>query len=533
MLCCGLVLTHQSTHAGPQATRDTSPEALQTAIHDGADLERARKWIEAIEHYEKAVKSWPESREVEYGLRRAKIHFGLERRYTDASFQKMLSQMSRVDAMALFDDVLNRVHGNYVDPVSSTSFVAHGTESLYLALNDERFVANNIPANRKAGAPTLRKILRESFWNKPIPSRDGVTAVINEVIALSQEHAGLTPQAVIMEYLFGGCNALDDYSSFLTPARLHDLYGNIDGQFVGLGIEMKATTENGLHLVNVLPDSPASEGGLEPGDHIVGVDGKDVRTVTTEEAAGLLQGKEGSRVVVEFVRDGETAPRKVTLRRRAVQIKSIPVATIIDQRAGIGYIQMTAFQKSTVEEMDAALNKLRQQGMRSLVWDLRGNPGGLLTAAVELLDRFISNGTLVSTKGRTADQNWNYTAHRAGTWTLPLVLIIDGDSASASEIVAGAVRDHRRGTIVGRRSYGKWSVQSIFPITGDAGLRLTTAKFYSPAGHTLGKIGVAPDVEVASEKRRTHFRSAQALNVDTDDDIKAALDALKKPLVSR
>jgi carboxyl-terminal processing protease len=264
--------------------------------------------------------------------------------------------------------------------------------------------------------------------------------------------------------------------------------------------------------------------------------------MTTDEAASRLQGREGSRVVVEVQRTSGGPTRRVTLSRRAVVVKSIPVAKIIDRQAGVGYLQMNGFQKSTVQELDTALQDLRRQGMRSLIWDLRGNPGGLLSAAVEVLDRFINEGTLVSTRGRIAGENFTYSAHRPGTWNLPLVLLIDGDSASASEIVAGAVRDHRRGTIVGRKSYGKWSVQSIYDVNIPArsgvaervGLRLTTAKFYSPHGHTLGKIGLRPDVEVPEpEKPRHHLRSPGDLDLASDADVTKALEVLNRQTAAR
>jgi carboxyl-terminal processing protease len=224
----------------------------------------------------------------------------------------------------------------------------------------------------------------------------------------------------------------------------------------------------------------------------------------------------------------------MSLTRRAVTVKSIPVARIIDPDNGVGYIQMNSFQKSTVQELDSALSHLKQRGMRSLVWDLRGNPGGLLTAAVEVLDRFISDGVLVSTRGRNAEQNSTYSAHRQGKWNVPLVLLIDGDSASASEIVAGAVKDHHRGVIVGRKSYGKWSVQEIHRLRGNCGLRLTTAKFYSPQGHTLGKIGVRPDVELPEpEKPRGYLRAANELDLAGDADVQKALEVLQKRMASR
>ncbi|MCA9067118.1 MAG: S41 family peptidase, partial [Planctomycetaceae bacterium] len=192
------------------------------------------------------------------------------------------------------------------------------------------------------------------------------------------------------------------------------------------------------------------------------------------------------------------------------------------------------FQKTTAAEMDAALTKLQAQGMKSLIWDVRGNPGGLLTAAVEVLDRFLSSGVLVSTKGRIQDQNWSYSARPQGTTTMPLVLLVDGDSASASEIVAGAILDHNRGTIVGRQTYGKWSVQSIFPVQGSTGLRLTTAKFYSPRGNTYGKIGIKPHVTVEQPagEHLAFYRGTSDQELADDNDVLKGLEILKRQQAS-
>lgn len=528
----GTVLAFRSTLAGSQS--DDLPADARQAVQSGVQLERSRKWLDAIEHYEKTIKSWPDSRELEYGLRRAKIHFGIERRYSDTSFSKSLLTLSRAEALGLFDEILAKIQAQYVDPVSSTSFVAHGTESLYLALADDRFLQANVASRFRTGAGTLRRTLRDEYWNKPIGQLDSPRAVVTRICDLAETQVGVSAAPVVMEYIFGGCNALDDYSSYLTPSRLNDLYGNIEGQFVGLGIEMKAELGSGLLLVNVLPDSPAAEGGLFAGEHIVSIDGTDCRQMTTDEAAGRLQGLEGTQVAIEVQRSSTATVRRMTITRRAVTVKSIPVARMVDQEQGVGYIQLASFQKSSVQELDAALDQLRRQGMRALIWDVRGNPGGLLTAAVEVLDRFIPEGVLVSTRGRTLDQNYTYSAHRPRTWNLPLVLLTDGESASASEIVAGAIRDHKRGSIVGRKTYGKWSVQSIFPVRGSAGLRLTTAKFYSPHGHTLGKVGVHPDIEVPEpDKRRAFFRAPTDIDFAGDPDVQKALDVLRKQMASR
>lgn len=531
-------LTFSPGFAGPAATESESLAPRQ-AINSGVKLEQSRKWLDAIIHYEKAVKSWPESKELEYGLRRSKIHFAIERRYSDNSFRKSLLALSQPEAMRLFDEVLSLIQKRYVENVSMMTVVAHGTESFHLALADERFLNANVGPRQRANVDGVRKTLHEQFWNKPISNRDDAHAVVNRVCQIGAERLGIQPTPIMLEYVFGGCNALDDYSSFLTPGRLNDLYGNIEGQFVGLGIEIKSEPGVGLLLVNVIPESPAAEGGLLAGEHIVGIDGADCRHMTTDEAASMLQGLEGSRVAIEVEHKPGTGARRLSLARRAVTVKSIPVAKMVDYERGIGFIQMTSFQKSSAQELDNAMQELRRQGMRALIWDLRGNPGGLLTAAVDVADRFIENGVLVSTKGRTQDQNWNYSAQQRGTLALPLAVLIDGDSASASEIIAGAIRDHRRGLLVGRKSYGKWSVQSIHEVTipglGErCGLRLTTAKFYSPHGHTYGKIGVRPDIEVPEPERpRNHFRAPHDVSFEGDEDVRRAVEALQRQLASR
>ncbi|MDA0835332.1 MAG: S41 family peptidase [Planctomycetota bacterium] len=535
LLCWSDLSYLGTTYGASKTSATTGATALDsaTAIERGESLERSREWLRAIELYETAVEDWPENKELQLGLRRSRIHFSIERRYNDISFQKELLQLTRNEALNLFDDVLARVRSNYVDPVSSTSFVAHGTESLYLALANPKYLEKNLPGVSPDRVRSIRSALREQYWNRPLTNQAEARAVVNDICQISEESAGLSSGAVVMEYIFGGCNVLDDYSSVLTPERLKDLYSNIQGEFVGLGIEMKAEIGKGLLLVNVLSESPAAEGGLNADDHILSIDGTDCRYLSTEVAANLLRGDPMSRVTLEVHRADTKETETLVLQRRAVHVKSIPVVKMLDRDAGVGYIQMTGFQVTSAQEMDDALRTLHQQGMRALIWDLRGNPGGLLTAAVEVLDRFIDHGVLVSTKGRTSDQNRNYSAYRAQTWNLPIVLLVDGDSASASEIVAGALNDYHRGTIVGRPTYGKWSVQTIIDIRGGSGIRLTTAKFYSPHGRTLGKIGVRPDIVVPTpEEKRLIYKGLPRQKWTDDPDIQEGLRVLQKQIAS-
>lgn len=497
----------------------SAAEAIQT----GASLERDRKWRAAIDHYKLSLESFPNDEHLTYGLRRSQFQFSIDRRYTDRTFISTLKGMTRDEALAQFDEVLGQIHSHFVDPIDTTSIVAHGTESLWLALSNERFLDQNLFGADPARIQSFRKTLREKYWNKPVSYRDGARQVVAEICDLGFKSLGLESGPIVQEFVFGACNCLDDYSNVLTPGRLNDLYSNIEGEFVGIGIVMEGEIGKGMNLVQVLPESPAAEQGLRGGDTITAVEGQDCRFMTTDEAAGLLTGKAGTLVRLEI--QSRNGRREVGVTRREVHVKSIPVAKIVDSTNGIAYIQMTGFQKSSAVELDEALRKLEREGMRSLIWDVRGNPGGLLTAAVEVLDRFLEDGVLVETRGRTYDQNYTYTAHAPGTWDLPIVLLIDGNSASASEIVAGAIRDHHRGKIVGRKSFGKWSVQSIYDLRSGGGVRLTTAKFYSPNGDTLGKIGVKPDIAVAAES--SDHRPLGEVDPVNDADVRTGIEVLR------
>ncbi len=498
---------------------------VDVAVQSGVHLEQGRQWNDAIHYYKAALKKWPKNQQLTYGLRRSQFQFSIERRYDDQSFNQTIRRLSPDQGMQLFASVVGMIQSHYVDTLDVTSITAHGTESLWLALGNEKFLEQNVLGSDPERIKALRRELRTNYWNKPVRTTNEARLMISDVCRLANARVGLEAKPVIMEYVFGACNSLDDYSSVMTPDRLRDLFNNIDGQFVGVGIVMEGEIGKGMRLRQVLPESPASESGLKSGDLLVGIDESDCRIMTTDEAANLVTGEPGSEVTLTVERNGTRIPARCT--RREVTVRSIPLAKIIDTRAGVGYIQMTGFQKSTVMELDLALSKLQQQGMRSLILDVRQNPGGLLTTAVEVLDRFIDDGVLVSTRGREPNQNQTFTAHGPGTLNMPIALLIDENSASASEIVAGAFRDHRRATIIGRNSYGKWSVQSIYDndLEYGFGIRMTTAKFYSPNGDTLGKIGVKPDIEIPAAQAAPHVIGE--VDPVADADVRTALQRLQ------
>jgi carboxyl-terminal processing protease len=276
----------------------------------------------------------------------------------------------------------------------------------------------------------------------------------------------------------------------------------------------------------------AARAGMLTGERIVGINGQSIREMSTDEAADLLKGEQGSYVEVTLLTaTGQT--RRMQVRRDRVEVPSVEQVQMLDAQDGVGYFRISSFQKTTSRDVDAALWKLHREGMRSLVVDVRGNPGGLLNEAVEVADRFVAEGTIVATHGRSARENYDYKAHRVGTWRVPLVVLIDGDSASASEIFAGAIRDHRRGTVVGDRSYGKGSVQGIFPLRAmRGGVRLTTAKFFSPSGRAISKGGVEPDVAVRTTLK-PNLMSGRQLDLQQDEVLAAGTKIARDLVASR
>jgi carboxyl-terminal processing protease len=464
-------------------------------LEKGLERERQRNWAGAIETYRDAVERWPSRTEFSRRLRLCELHFKLIRRYQDVSFRGVLLRLSGQQATDLYAEVLDRIQTHYVDPVPLEPLVRHGLDNLEVALRDPLFLGTNVGTAAPERVTWLRDQLRGVRARLSVPDRAAAMQLALSVCELAREGLDLPPTPVLLEMTCGSCDALDDFTSYLTPDKLEDLYAMIDGNFVGLGVELKSAPE-GLRLVGVIRGGPAWEAGLVSGDKIVKVAGQSVKGLSLDEAANRLQGAEGTSIDIEILKvDGEF--RAVRLIRRHVDVESITRAKIVDQAEGIGYVQLSGFQKTSTEELDQAISGLEALGMKTLLLDVRGNPGGLLNVAVEIAERFIDEGVIVSTRGRAPGQSQVLRASGQARWRMPVYLLVDHDSASASEILAGALQDHHRATIVGERTYGKGSVQSIFSLrSAPAGLKLTTAKFYSPSNRPYSEQGVTPDLPI-------------------------------------
>jgi carboxyl-terminal processing protease len=430
----------------------------------------------------------------------AKLHCDVARRHAEPAFRSQLDALSEADARRVYGEVLARIGSHHFENPDYARLVGRGLKAVDIALDEPAFAtahAGQATAERRG---LYRDQVARIAATQPVASQDDAEALAAWVARAGHSILGIPPAVTLMEMSAAAVGGLDEYSAFLTNGQLDDLYSQIEGNFVGLGVELKSAAD-GLLVVHVIPGSPAERAGIRAGDHLVGVGGRSIGGLSVDEAAHLLQGPEGSLVTLAILRAPAPA-RAVTVRREHVEVPSVEQVRMLDSTAGIAALKLSSFQKTTASDLEKALRQLDAAGMRSLVIDLRGNPGGLLSAAVDVADLFLERGLVVATRGRSPDEDFNYSAGRPGTWRMPLVLVIDGDSASSSEIFAGAIRDHRRGTIVGSRSYGKGSIQGIFPLeAAGVGLRLTTAKFFSPKGLPYSGVGVDPDVPVHTASR--------------------------------
>lgn len=293
----------------------------------------------------------------------------------------------------------------------------------------------------------------------------------------------------------GMLSNLDPHSAYLDPQAFQELQESTSGEFGGLGIEV-GMEDGFIRVVSPIDDTPASRAGIEAGDLIVRIDGQPTKGMSMQEAVDMMRGKPGSKVELTIVREGGQ-PFDVTLTRAVIKVQSVRTEMLED---GYGYLRITQFQVNTGAEVGKALASLRKDNkapLKGLVMDLRNNPGGVLQAAVEVADHFMTKGLIVYTQGRIANSELRFSADPAdASQGVPLVVLINGGSASAAEIVAGALQDSRRAVVMGTDSFGKGSVQTVLPLNNDRALKLTTALYYTPNGRSIQAQGIVPDIEV-------------------------------------
>jgi len=298
----------------------------------------------------------------------------------------------------------------------------------------------------------------------------------------------------------GMLTSLDPHSAYLQPEAYQDLQINTSGEFGGLGIEV-GLEDGFVKVITPIDDTPAQKAGVLPGDLIIKLDSTPVKGLSLSDAVKLMRGKPGSDIVLTIIRKGSEKPIEITVTRAVIAVQSVK-GRLLDPN--YGYVRLSQFQINTGTDMNRMLDRLKKENkgdLKGLVLDLRNNPGGVLQAAVDVCDTFLDSGLVVYTKGRLADSDMKFQASPGDKLNgIPIAVLVNGGSASASEIVAGALQDHSRAVIMGTTTFGKGSVQTVLPLHNNRALKLTTARYYTPSGRSIQAQGIAPDIEVENAR---------------------------------
>jgi len=302
------------------------------------------------------------------------------------------------------------------------------------------------------------------------------------------------PQKLIYGAIKGMVQSLDPHSSFLTKEEHQELLIETKGSFTGVGIEI-TVRDNVLTVVSPIEGTPAYEAGIQAGDQIIGIDDKPTNDMTLTDAVKNIRGPKGTKVKLTVRREGAEKPLEFSITRDVIPLKSVRSHLLSPD---IGYVRISSFQSKTDEDLASALEKIEDgRALKGLILDVRNNPGGLLTQAIKVSDLFLDSGLIVSTKGRNDSQDMEVPANKnEDPRNYPIIVLVNGGSASAAEIVAGALQDNKRALVLGTKTFGKGSVQTILPLSDGSGLRLTTAKYYTPSGKSIQLSGITPDIKV-------------------------------------
>ena len=420
----------------------------------------------------------------------------ISRRYSDPQILAFISTLSPQESLALYQETLDLIAARHLDPAPPARLVQRGLFNLVEALRNPTFQQGARLAVDPRQLPDFEQQLVQMFQQSPIRTPLEATQLLQLVMQSAQQSLGLNPVLVALEFEYGAIESLDQFSALVAPANRSSSGGNFPAAAVGIGVQVQVAAE-GLRIVRTLAGSPARQAGLQAQDLIYAVDGQPLAGRDLNSATALITGPEGTQVTLTVLR-GNSPPAALAVTRQRLEVRSVSDARMLT--AETAYLRLDTFAATSSQEVQQALQTLADQGMRNLVFDLRGNPGGLLTTTIEIGRLFIKEGTLVSTRGRTPEDNTTEPGADGATWNLPLALLVDEDSASASEILAAAIQENNRGAIVGTPTYGKGTVQTLFPLKpAGVSIRLTTAQFYSPRGRAMAGEGVRPDIPVAGD----------------------------------
>jgi carboxyl-terminal processing protease len=487
-----------------------SPVRAETeapTLSKAQDLEGQHKYVQACQVYDEIARRDRTSTEAREGYLRCLHIIHLERRHQDDSFRTKLLGLKRPsDALDVYEKVIVALRDNYLDKdkVDVASLFLQGLAEFRFAFSDEVFKKQYLSGAEQDDIDSF--VNRLNKWtDAKIESETDARDKVQE-IALAATVLKLKPAVVIFEFTWGACNALDEYTTCLTPRQWSDLHGSTKGNFIGIGIRLGVNAQNQLVIAKVFPDSPARD-LLKPFDTILEIDGHDLSKFEfprdLAEAGKLLGGDEGSSVELKVesptgvMSMGMVGPRVVKLQRGRVPVRSVEEPIILPREnaedvTALGYVRVNSFSDTTVQDLKAAILRLELSGIDALILDLRSNPGGSFPAGVKVAELFMSEGVIAYKQGR--DKEESHKALNPNAFAMPVVVLVDGDTASAAEVVAGALKENNRARLIGETTFGKGSIQKLIQFDNKVpgGMRITVAHILSPSNQPYHGQGVIP-----------------------------------------
>lgn len=491
------------------------PALDQPLLKKAHDLESKRQWRDACAIWE-SLRSSPEGRE---GYQRCLRHVLQDRRHRERAVREAIVGLKKSgQVLDVYVKVLHILQSHYLEQerTDALRLFQQGVLEMRFALEDEAFQKEYL-ADASLGAIAVFRGRLLDWDATPVQDNDSARDQLRKVAKLAHDAVQLPLAVVALEFVCGACNSLDEYTAYLTPAQVNEMRTLMRGKFAGVGIE-PAVVDQKLVIGQIHPDSPAAR-SFKVGDRIVRVNRQPVDAAALADIRSRLRGEPGSFVEVEVLSASDMATRSVKLERQPYVMPSVEFEP--EPRDGVGYARVLCFTETTVSELKEAVGRLQTAGMRALVLDLRGNPGGLFKSSIQTAEMFLPAGLIVHTQSRLREFNESHKSQNPDALTLPLVLLIDGETASSAEVLAGALKENDRARLVGQPTFGKGTIQLIVPLQAvSAGVRITVARFLSPSGQPYNGRGVTPHiiVEVSGDAaqneeavRAAAWREAQQL----------------------
>jgi carboxyl-terminal processing protease len=510
----------------PAANAGDSVKAL---LSQAEQFERQGDWERAADKYEEILRLNRNQAGIKDRYNHCVRRYFQVLRLRDASYRKEVLSLNINQAMRLYEIVLHNLLHNTMDKdkVNAGQLFRKGLEEYRLALASSDFCFDHLGGLRPQHTVKFRKMIHEAYPERTAMTFDkAVAAVLDVAMKSTNTFPEVNATTVVMEFVCGACYALDDYTVYLTPRQLRELCDTLKGRYVGVGIRLKYE-DNKLLIGDILADSPAAEvmPKLAIDDQVLTIDGKSTVGMPLEIATGMLEGDNGTTVQLAVGSPKNQDVRVIELRRRPIFVPSVSYDVLEND---IGYIKIHFFQESTLQEFEMKLMELSKTNAKALILDLRGNPGGLLDVAIDIARRFIPNGNIiVSTVHHDPKQSMTYRSQNSMPLAVPLVVLVDADTASAAEVLAGALKENKRARLVGQTTYGKGCSQGLLKLpeqgalrappvpamgVGTGAIRITIARFFSPSGQPYSGRGVEPDI-LADDDMQLYYAREEALRL--------------------